>query len=122
MSVSEWLTTNEVDLYLKRESLARARKSYIEESGEKCSSDAFRDAVHDTCRLWKTLKRKPIRESVLLNEKGWLRLRNTVEGLLPVISGRPLFEVADIVRAYVPVNASLLRGLPSRLHVWKEAK
>ena len=117
-TIVDWLKANDIPFFLKRAKMSVARDAFGIASGIKASVSEFRAAVNNNCRYWKTSLRKRVRETVTLDDDGWVKLKREVRSILEDLRGRSLSDAVELVRTRVSVNASLLEGLTSDCHVW----
>lgn len=115
-NVRQWLESVDVEFYLGRQTLKAAAKGAPSEL--KVSREKLTGLAADYCKFWRR-RRKPIRKGSMLTDRSWLEVKRAVEELKSELAGRPLHECVELVRSRVSVSAAVLKGLPSRLHVWE---
>lgn len=116
----EYLSRNDVSLFLSRQTAGKARKAAVESLGFKIPAAVFKDAVEDTCRFWKKKRLKRVSPRDCLTDEEWDALRMAVSKLKKYIRDLTLDEATVLVRTRVSTNPGLLQGLSSRFHVWKQ--
>lgn len=113
-----WLKANDLDLWRKKVKLAVAHKKAEAAIGEKIKRVDFNAARLKTCRFFKVYTRRSVLQNDGLSPKGWDKLKNEIGVLKALFDqyGLTIFDVAAITGKH----PNILRGLPSRLHFWKE--
>ncbi len=114
-----FLERNDIQFYVDRMTLAKARKQYTKESGDKVDRESFSGAVTDNCKRWKRKRRRPIRRNEALTNRTWQKVMIATERLAPLIKGRGLEFAVEVIRTEVSVSRGVLNGLPGRYQVWR---
>jgi hypothetical protein len=116
-NLAQWLRLHDVALYLDKTPLRKAHKSLPAELS--CGYEVFRGAVYDECQFYR-VRRRPIRWNGSLTPEMWDHVKRVAAATAEACKGRPIDEAVELIRSRVSVSADVLRGLPSRSHVWSE--
>lgn len=68
---------------------------------------------------WGCHRLRPMRRDCSLTEEQWFELKRVVSFFLERLQGLTIREAVRVVRTKISCNADVLRGLPSRFHVWR---
>ena len=119
MTLSAWLSRNDIRLYVDRMRLRDGRNEFNAQADSPVSAKVFREAVAEHCRFWKCSRRRRRHRTGLLNDAQWNRVERVAKELRSDLRGLSLYEATEVMRTRVSCSESILLGLPSRFHVWK---
>lgn len=114
-----WLVANDVKLFADKKTLSASLKLFKEQLSLRYGMKALGELSVEHCRYFRQRLKRRRSRSTALSEKGWNRLKRGVEEVLADITNLTLSQANEIVSTQCATNKHLLRGLPSRVHVWK---
>lgn len=65
---------------------------------------------------------RPERTDPRLSEDQWIEVKRVASQFLETMQGLTLRQCVRVMRTEVPCNSTILEGLPTRFHVWKQTR
>lgn len=124
MQPDEWLRKSDIRLWLHRTKVREAHQQCMSDTGCQVSRKEFKQLREENCQYWRQMRRRGPSRARALNHERWEQVKSGVEHLSNLIREQSMTRqeaVTFLCANRVCVNELILQGLPSRLHVWREA-